>query len=110
MINRKGISLPIETIVIIALAVLVMVVVVVFFVSGSSKQLNAMSDQQALTQGCTDLVIRYNCDINSVGQVKISGYNGDCGGLKGDTLNVACCKAGYLSASDCKVQACRCPS
>jgi hypothetical protein len=102
-------SLPVETIVIIAIAVLVMVVLVVFFVSGAGTQITRISDQNALTSGCTDFVIRYHCDSTQMANVHISGYNATCGGETGsNTLTVACCKAGFTDPAICATIACRC--
>jgi len=106
--NMRGMSLPVETIVIIAIAVLVMVVLVVFFVSGAGTQITRISDQSAMTTGCTDFVIRYSCDSTQMGNVHISGYEATCpAGTTGNTLEIACCKAGFTPA-DCARIACRC--
>lgn len=109
--TRKGMSLPVETIVIIAIAVLVMVVLVVFFIGGFGSQMTNISDQNALTTGCTNFVLRYGCKVSDMINVKISGYNATCGGeTYSNTLTVACCKAGYPDLSECATRICKCPS
>jgi len=109
MKGSKGISLPIEMIVIIAVAVLVLVVITAFFVGNVGSQTNVISDQAALTQGCTDLLFTYNCDSTKMSSVKISSYSATCGGKSGNTLEIACCKVGYTDLPTCAKLACRCP-
>lgn len=89
----RGISMPIEMIVIIAIAVLVMVVIVVFFIGSTGSQMSLISDQTALANGCVSLLTR-GCNT-PLADIKISGYNTTCGGLSGNTLQVACCKNNY---------------
>ena len=77
--NMKGISLPVEMIVIVAIVVMVMVVLAGFFISGSGKQVNAISDDAAFGKGCVDLGTRFNCAVKTSKQdalagVKISDY------------------------------------
>ena len=112
----RGISLPIEMIVIIAIAVLVLVVIVAFFVGGAGTQMSRISDQDALTRGCTELVLRGTDGCETpLDAIKITGYNATCNGLSGNTLKVACCRMGYkiynyADPNSCQQLACRCPA
>ena len=103
--------MPIEMIVVIAVAVLVLVVIAVFFVGGAGAQVSLISDRDAMTRGCTDLVLRPNgCGPGAPEpeDINISSYHTTCGGKTGGTLDIACCKVGYTTAEDCKVNGCRC--
>ena len=107
----KGISLPIEMMVIIAIAVLVLVVVGAFFIGGVGK-LGTVDDISAFGQGCQQWKA-VGCS-NQANQIFIKGY--DPTGTEitstntaGDTLQTACERLSKLdSASSCK-KACGCP-
>ena len=112
MRSTKGISLHVETIVIITIAVLVLVVIIAFFVGGAGTQVSRITEQEALSRGCTDLAVR-GCGTE-LSKIFISGYNGTCDGLSGNTLQVACCRSGfkvyeYGVSGSCQQLACRCP-
>lgn len=111
----KGMSLPIEMIVIIAISILVLVVIVAFFVGGTGNQMNSIADRDALTRGCTQLALTPPMGCNTpLTDVKISNYNVACGGQTGN-LQAACCRNGYTNydydnAQSCQQLACRCPA
>jgi len=99
----KGISLPVETIVIIAIAVLVLVVIAVFFVTGAGRQIVTIEDRNALSNGCVQLATAYGCDLSRLpngvlSDIIISGYG---------TLADACIRNGFTE-ENCRVDACRC--
>ena len=101
MDNQKGISLPVETIVIIAIVVLVMVVLVAFFIGGSGKQISSISNDDAFGKGCVILSTQYKCEAASdtveaknavLRQIQIKDYHPD--GKTSGTLRDACDKKG----------------
>lgn len=107
--HPKGISLPIEMIVIIAIAVLVLVVIVAFFIGGAGTQLGLISDRDAVTRGCTDLITNRNCNLGDVANIVISNYRATCPeGTTGNTLKIACCKVGYPDDRQCATLVCKC--
>ena len=99
--KNKGISLPIETIVIVAVVVLVLVVIVTFFVTGTAKPITTIQVQQAVTSGCTDLVVRFECDASKIPDINIPGFEGG--------MEKACELTGYPDNVQCAQVQCRCP-
>jgi hypothetical protein len=106
----KGIALPIEAIVIIAITILVVVVITVFFVAMGGKQAISISDYDALGKGCTELALRYNCNAAQYWNVKIPNYDASATGCNNNgTFCVACKRNGYDTAENCSKLACKCP-
>lgn len=110
--KMKGISLPVETIVIIAVVILVLVVIAAFFILNIGKSQTGIGDEDARGRGCVDprLTCKATTDpekSSMMDNVKISGYDPDGDG-KFDSLLKACTRIGY----DVKVcwKACGCPS
>jgi hypothetical protein len=95
-----------ETIVIVAIVVLVLVVIIAFFISGTAKPQCQLSRDAALARGCTDFAIRFNCQVDRLGEVLIGGAEG-CEDL--NTLDKACAASGYTDDAQCAQLACRCP-
>lgn len=69
---KKGLSLPIEMIVIIAIAMLVLVVVAAFFVGGFGGG-NAVTIEAAFQSGCNRLRLE-NCNYDGISSMTIPGY------------------------------------
>ena len=104
MKNFKGISLPIETMVIIAIVILVLVVIVAFFIGGSGQQLNSIGHDAAIGKGCVILGTQNSCKINgdkesSLRSIQIAGYDPDGDGTS-NSLFDACNNKG-LNADTC---------
>lgn len=59
--SKKGIALPVEMIVIIAICVLVMVVLAAFFVTGSGNQMSGIQLDSAFSDGCSRIITQYHC-------------------------------------------------
>ena len=90
--SQKGISLPINMVVILAVAVLVLVVVAAYFVISAGRGFGAITTEQAWVNGCQKLKQVENC-LASAGSIVIKDYNpANKEDLKntGDTLLTAC--------------------
>lgn len=111
----KGLSLPINMIVVLAIAVLVLVVVAAFFVSGGGGSIGSINDQSALGQGCG--ILRQRGCTDATSDVKIRGYNpygcpatapssgytGSCTGYdagNGATLATACTRSNIVNCKE----------
>ncbi len=99
----KGLELPVNIIVVIAIAVLVMVALGAFFAANFWGNTNIINQQQALSNGCNSLRTLYECKASRVNSVIISGYspsgmtNAKCSlgyvcGKQGAADTVACAK------------------
>ena len=101
----KGISLPVNAVIIIALAVMVLLLVAAFFF-GSTKQLGDTSVESAWNQGCNALRNTYHCDASVVGTIKTADITGD--GVEDSLLTI--CRVKYhnddLSAEWCRNKCC----
>lgn len=62
----KGLSLPIETIVIVLVAVLVLVVMAAFFSGWFGQQSIQMQRENALSSACQQFKTIYNCDSDEI--------------------------------------------
>ena len=62
----KGVSLPINTIVIVAIAVLVLMVIGGFFAVNVGSGVNAIELNSAISSACNTFVVAYNCDISQI--------------------------------------------
>ena len=67
--NRKGIELPVNSVIIIALAIFVLLLLAAFF-SKSSGELDKTQVNSAFNQGCSLLSSAYNCDHTRLKDVK----------------------------------------
>jgi len=67
--NRRGIELPVNSVIIIALAIFVLLMLAAFF-SRSSGELDKTQVNSAFNQGCSLLASAYNCDYDKVDQIK----------------------------------------
>ncbi|MBI2971233.1 MAG: hypothetical protein HYY37_02320 [Candidatus Aenigmarchaeota archaeon] len=111
----KGISLSIETTVILLLAVLVFATIGFLFSSNLSKGSNTLTVEKAFSDGCNQLFYIHKCGTAPSG-ITLANFDPDSDGTDGNTLARACeLKFGWArhagegtSASDCK-QACGCP-
>ena len=68
----KGISLPINTIVIVAIAVLVMVVLAAFFSGMFIPSTIEMKREQAMSKACNQWILSYNCNDNGYSDIEVS--------------------------------------
>ncbi len=109
--NMKGISLPVETIVIITIVILVLVVIAAFFILNVGKRQTGIVDEDARGRGCVDP--RMTCKAttdqeksNMMNTVILNNYDPDGNG-KFDSLLTACTRIGYTVQNCWK--ACGCP-
>jgi hypothetical protein len=108
----KGIELPINVLIIIAVAIIVLIAVVAMFYSPVNTSGNSVSLDVAKSQACRSLVIGYNCnnagtsspaDATTLGSIRVDNYDVD--GLLGpnsvgDTLMYLCVKKYMVGAAD----------
>ena len=87
----KGISLPINMVVIIAVAVIVLLSLAAFFMSGFVQPTAKMSDTDAWNTGCGMWRMR-GCKLADVDDITILGYDPNGDG-KDDSVAVACARA-----------------
>ena len=67
----KGIELPVNAVIIIALAIFVLLMLAAFF-GKSSGDLTSTQITAAFNQGCSQLSSSYSCDYQKVGEIKTS--------------------------------------
>jgi hypothetical protein len=67
----KGIELPVNSVIIIALAIFVLLMLAAFF-GKSGSELDKTAVNTAFNQGCSQLSSSYNCDYEKVSEVKTS--------------------------------------
>ena len=67
----KGSSLPVNTIVVVAIAILVMMVIGGFFALNVGQGVNAIELNNAITNACNVLKTTYNCNAASLASVEI---------------------------------------
>ncbi|MBI5332748.1 MAG: hypothetical protein HZB65_04190 [Candidatus Aenigmarchaeota archaeon] len=103
----KGISLPIEMMVIIAIAVLVLVVIGAFFIGGAGK-LSTVDDLTAFGQGCQQWRATGCSGTVDGSGIIVKNYR-PTGESSDQSLKLACERLSKLdSANSCK-KACGCP-
>lgn len=66
----KGISLPINTIVVVAIAILVLMVMAGFFSLNVGSGINTIQLNSAISSACNVLTSTYNCDPNRLDDAK----------------------------------------
>jgi hypothetical protein len=69
--NSKGIALPVNSVIIIALAIFVLLMISAFF-GKSSGELATTEVTNAFNQGCSQLSSSYNCDYEKLPEIKTS--------------------------------------
>ena len=132
--GRKGLELPINMIIILAVAVLVLVLLSAFFLGGASKSTSSISDTTAWGNGCAAAIASgcsaglFSAPDKGLGMY-ISGYdpNGDdkkgangatvCNqatltssdsGCADDSLYTACVRSqGTSDAASCRAKCCK---
>jgi len=67
----KGITLPVNSVIIIALAIFVLLMLAAFF-GKSSSDLTTTEITNAFNQGCSQLSTSYNCDYEKLSEIKTS--------------------------------------
>lgn len=106
MKGRKGVSLPIEVIVILVIAVIVLVAIVAFFTTSIKKGEASFEDQQKWQKACNALKMN-DCDVNVMDNIVIentamTGSRGLCDIIAGAANdNSACCRACCGTDSNC---------
>ena len=81
--SKKGVSLPISTIVILSIAVLVLIVLIGMFTSGASGFSKSQEIAKAYSQACTQLT-EQGCNPESTKSIYLNGITeGDVGNSKG---------------------------
>ena len=70
---KKGVSLPISTIVILSISVLVLIVIIAMFVRGANSFQTSQTLSTAWTNACTDLR-NGGCDYKNVNNIYIGNY------------------------------------
>ncbi len=106
---RKGISLPVEMIVIIALAVIVLLAAGAFFAVGFMPGAGQTEDVAAWQRACGTMKLR-GCTLTdfttNANSITVPGYDSNKDGSD-DFVLVACQRAtGYTSATDCHKDCC----
>ncbi|RLJ03791.1 MAG: hypothetical protein DRP08_02995 [Candidatus Aenigmatarchaeota archaeon] len=71
--SKKGISLPINMLVILAVAVIVLLAVVAFFFSNVVKSGESVSLSTAWSNACTRVITTYGCSVDSVNSALDAG-------------------------------------
>ena len=108
----KAVSLSIEVIITIVMVVLVLVVLTALFLGQTSERYTLIEHQRALSQGCSELALLYDCDATKLPNIRITNYDFSCGGSTG-TLKAACCALEHehedvSSIRHCAYAACKC--
>ncbi|MBI4014504.1 MAG: hypothetical protein HY365_00965 [Candidatus Aenigmarchaeota archaeon] len=67
----KGSSLPVNTIVVVAIAILVMMVIGGFFALNVGQGVNTIELNNAITNACNVLRTTYNCNVGSLASVEV---------------------------------------
>jgi hypothetical protein len=103
----KGIELPVNAVIIIALAIFVLLMLAAFF-GKSVSELDQTQVNTAFNQGCSQLSSSYNCDETKVSEIKTSlSVSGQAKSL----LDV--CRMSFnnpsMSALKCKFACATCP-
>jgi hypothetical protein len=106
-VNLKGIELPVNTVIIIALAIFVLLMLAAFF-GKSSGDLTTTQITAAFNQGCSQLSSSYNCDYEKLPEIKTSLIsNGEA------TTLLDVCRMSFnnpsMSALKCKFACQTCP-
>jgi len=105
---KKGVSLPINVVVILVIAIIVMLGVILFFTKGFSGSSTGLNCESKLRSGCTQFSLRGGCNDNTnlknsdVQSIKtlVEGINCTEGGkLKTNQITLAkaqsyCCQGG----------------
>lgn len=71
--SKKGISLPINMLVILAVAVIVLLAVVAFFFSNVVTSNKSVSLSTAWSNACTRVITTYGCSVDSVNSALDAG-------------------------------------
>jgi hypothetical protein len=68
---RRGIELPVNAVIIIALAIFVLLMIAAFF-SGSGQSINSAQVNTAFNEGCSQLSSVYSCNEQKMSEIKTS--------------------------------------
>ncbi len=111
-VNKKGISLPINLIVILAIAILVMVVVAAFFVGVFGPSTAGISLDKSLSEACQKWRTLYACADTAKSEVKALYQAPSEASPTEHTVLDLCTKKGWLTGpggvDECK-RGCGCP-
>ena len=101
--KMKGIELPVNSVIVIALAIMVLLMMAAFFMNADVSSTNVES---AWSQGCNVLKNTYNCDASKVSSIIVTDITGDA---VDDSL-LAICRAKFknnvASAHWCRNKCC----
>lgn len=79
--SMKGMELPINMIIVVAVALLVLITVFVFFLSGTSGGLGSIEKANLRNRMCTALSSGYQCNPANVNSITVTGYKRVGGGI-----------------------------
>ena len=68
---HKGIELPVNSVIIIALGIFVLLMISAFF-EKSGGEIDKTQVNTAFNQGCSQLSMSYNCDYERISEIKTS--------------------------------------
>ncbi|MCX6819097.1 MAG: hypothetical protein NT129_03820 [Candidatus Aenigmarchaeota archaeon] len=108
----KGIDLPINAIVIVAIAVLVLVVIAAFFVGVVGPGTGSMNSQNAWNTGCAQARARgcLQADFGVEGEpLPIAGYDPEGDGTANNIMDACEAVYGYTEGIDCRNACCGSP-
>ena len=92
----KGLELPVNAIIFIAIALLVLISIAGFFFNFYSD--SSVDTKKAFAEGCASLRSFHSCDHKEINQVSIENMN----------FGLVCGRNGYGNTADC-AHACGCP-
>ncbi len=98
---RKGVSLPINMIIIMIIAVLALLVIIAFFMPGWFGQTGSIDVETAFNRGCNTLATLRGCDADAVEDIIIPGFDHDRNNEDDSLLEVCQLKAVVSSNEDC---------
>ncbi|MEM7826665.1 MAG: hypothetical protein QXQ40_00375 [Candidatus Aenigmatarchaeota archaeon] len=102
---KKGISLPVNMIVILAIAAIVLLAVGAFFLSGWFGPGKTISDFEAWTRGCSIWMTK-GCIEDQINSITIIGYDPDGNGSPNNLAEACFRHFGYTSSRDCWEKCC----
>ena len=96
---KKGISLPINVVVILVIAIIVMLGIVIFFTGGFSGSSSGLNCESMLRTGCTQFTLRGGCEEDS------TLTNNDVSDMKNLVDGLNCTLGGTLQLSQVLTEA-----
>lgn len=113
--SMKGLELPINMIIVVAVALLVLMTVFVFFLGSTGSGLGSIEKANLKNRMCTALSSGYSCNPTNVNSISVTGYKKSGGGIVPTTeatsrvtLLELCQLDGISDAAAC-ARSCGCP-